>query len=96
MELNFLKILVVNKVFFLKKQFFSFLILTIPHCVKRVRIRSYSGPYFPAFELNTNIQSNYEYSVRVRENTDQNNKDTFYAVLGKFSLDSSQIFPGVF
>ena len=23
------------------------------HCVKRVRIRSYSGPHFPAFELNT-------------------------------------------
>ena len=23
------------------------------HCVKRVRIRSYSGPYFPAFGLNT-------------------------------------------
>ena len=26
-----------------------------PYCVKRVRIRSYSGPYFPAFELNTEI-----------------------------------------
>ena len=23
------------------------------HCVKSVRIRSYSGPHFPAFELNT-------------------------------------------
>ena len=23
------------------------------HCVKSVRIRSYSGPYFPAFGLNT-------------------------------------------
>ena len=23
------------------------------HCVKRVRIRSYSGPHFPAFGLNT-------------------------------------------
>ena len=22
-------------------------------CVQRVRIRNYSGPYFPAFELNT-------------------------------------------
>ena len=22
------------------------------HCVKSVRIRSYSGPHFPAFELN--------------------------------------------
>ena len=27
--------------------------LLIIHCVKNVRIRSYSGPYFPAFELNT-------------------------------------------
>ena len=75
MELNFLKILVVNKVFFLKKQFFSLLILTVAHCVKSVRIRSYSGPYFPAFELNTNIQSKYEYSVRMWENTDQNNSE---------------------
>ena len=32
--------------------------------MKRVRIRSYSDPYFPAFGLN---------SVRMRENTDQNN-----------------------
>ena len=24
-----------------------------PHCVKSVHIRSYSGPYFPAFGLNT-------------------------------------------
>ena len=32
------------------------------HCVKRVRIRSYSGPYFPVFGLNTD-QNNpkYEY-----------------------------------
>ena len=32
------------------------------HCVKSIRIRSYSGPYFPAFGLNTddkiNIQNN--------------------------------------
>ena len=25
----------------------------ICHCIKSVRIRSYSGPYFPAFGLNT-------------------------------------------
>ena len=30
------------------------------HCVKSVRIRSYSGPYFPAFGLNT-LQNNSEY-----------------------------------
>ena len=36
------------------------------HCVKIIRIRSYSGPYIPAFGLNT---------VRMRENTDQNNSE---------------------
>ena len=25
----------------------------LQHCVKSVRIRSFSGPYFPAFRLNT-------------------------------------------
>ena len=39
------------------------------HCVKSVRIRSYSGPHFPAFGLNT------QYSVRMRENADQNNSE---------------------
>ena len=37
------------------------------HCVKCVRIRSYSGPYFPTFG-NTD-------SVRVWENTDQSNSE---------------------
>ena len=45
------------------------------HCVKNVRIRSYSGPYFPAFGLNTKkysvslrIQSEYRQFLRsVRE-----------------------------
>ena len=32
-------------------------------CVKNVRIRSYSGPHFPAFGLNT------------EQNTDQNNSE---------------------
>ena len=40
------------------------------YCVKSVRIWSYSGPHFPAFWLNTNL-----YSVRMRENVDQNNSD---------------------
>ena len=34
-------------------------------CVKCVQIQSFSGPYFPVFELNTEI-----YSVRIQENTD--------------------------
>ena len=40
------------------------------HCVKNVRIRSFSGPYFPAFELNIST-----YSVRMRENKDQKNSE---------------------
>ena len=35
------------------------------HCVKSVRIRSYSGPYFPTFELNTD-QNNSEYGHFLR------------------------------
>ena len=54
-----------------------------PHCVKSVRIRSYSGPHFSAFGLNTDrygaslrIQSEYEkMRTRITPNT-----DTFYAV----------------
>ena len=40
------------------------------HCVKSVRIRSFSGPYFPAFRLSIS-----PYSVRMRENTDQKNSE---------------------
>ena len=43
------------------------------HCVKSVCIRSFSDPYFPAFELNTETRSISLYSVRMRENTDQKN-----------------------
>ena len=35
------------------------------HCVKSVRIRSYSGPYFPAFGLNTD-QNNCEHGHFLR------------------------------
>ena len=40
------------------------------HCVKSVRIRSNSGPYFPAFGLNTE-----RYCVKIRENTDLKNSE---------------------
>ena len=43
------------------------------HCIKSVRIRSYSGPHFPAFELNTERLRISPYSVRMRENADQTN-----------------------
>ena len=53
------------------------------HCVKSVHIRSYSGPHFSAFGLNTerfsvslHIQSECEkMRTRITRNT-----DTFYAV----------------
>ena len=52
------------------------------HCVKSVRIRSFSGPYFPAFGLSTEryvvygIQSECG-KIRTRKSP---NKDTFHAV----------------
>ena len=57
--------------------------LWLCHCVKSVRIRSYSGPYFSAFGLNTvrcgvsfRIQSEHgKIRTRVTPNT-----DTFYTV----------------
>ena len=46
------------------------------HCLKSARIRSYSGPYFPAFGQNT---ERYSVSLRIqskmRESTDQNNSE---------------------
>ena len=38
----------------------KYLYLSSSHCVKSVHIRSFSGPYFPAFGLNTD-QKNSEY-----------------------------------
>ena len=57
---------------------------SILHCVKSVRIRSYSGPHFPVFGLNTkrysvslHIQSKYgKIQTRITPNT-----DTFCAVI---------------
>ena len=39
--------------------------MPVRHCAKSVRIRSFSGPYFPAFRLNTD-QNNSEYGYAVR------------------------------
>ena len=49
------------------------------HCVKRARVRSYSGPHFPRiFPHSDWIRRDTisPYSVRMRENT-----DTFYAII---------------
>ena len=53
------------------------------HCVKSVRIRSYSGPHFPAFGLNT---ERYSVSLRMQSKCGKMrtritpNADTFYTV----------------
>ena len=47
-------------------------LLRMLHCIKSVRIRSYSGPHFLAFGLNTK---------RYDQNRITPNMDTFYAVL---------------
>ena len=53
------------------------------HCVKSVRIWSYSGPYFPAFGLNT---ERYRMSIRIQTKCGKMqtiitaNTDTFHAV----------------
>ena len=44
------------------------LVTYVKHCVKSVRIRSCSGPYFGSLILNME-----RYSVQMRENMDQNN-----------------------
>ena len=51
-----------------KKEFRQYLHFSwIIHCVKSVRILSYSGPYFPAFGLNTEL-NNSEYGPFLRGN----------------------------
>ena len=42
------------------------------HCVKSVRIRSYSGKCFPTFKLNLRTSL---YSAQMREYADQNNSE---------------------
>ena len=54
------------------------------HYVKNIRIRRYSGKYFPAFELNTerygiSLGESHGVSVRMRENTNQK-----YSKYGQF------------
>ena len=56
------------------------------YCVKNVRIWRYSGPYFPAFGLNT---ERYEVSLRNQSQCGKirtritPNTETFHAVMGK-------------
>ena len=53
------------------------------HCMKSVRIRSFSGPYFPAVELNT---ERYGVSLRIQSKCGKirtrkiSNTETFHSV----------------
>ena len=77
-----------------------------PHCVKSIRIRSFSGPYFLTFGMNT---ERYSVSLRIQSNCGKTrtkktrNTDTFLAVpnyaSGQVSVGSVGllfIFRGVF
>ena len=64
------------------KKFLSYYMNNPIHCVKSVRIRSYSGPYFPAFGLNTE-----RYGVKMR-NKIISKTDTFHVVLLLFFFHS--------
>ena len=62
----------------------------IIYCVKSVHIRSYFGPYFPAFRLNA---KRYSVSLHIQskcgkmQNRITRNTDNFYAVISeKYSL----------
>ena len=63
----------------LQKQFWKYF-----HCIKGVRIQSYSGPYFPYFHVSLRIQS--PYSVRRRENVDQNNSEYRHFLSSDFQI----------
>ena len=46
------------------------------HCIKSVRIRIFSGPYFPVLTLNTKRHEvSLRIFVRMRENNDQKNSE---------------------
>ena len=66
---------------------FSLLKTGCVHCVKSIPFPSYSGPHFPAFALNTkDMKYLTPYSLRMRENTDQNNSE-----YGHFSRRGSRL-----
>ena len=54
--------------------------------MKSVRIRSFSGPYFLAFKLNT---ESYYGNIRTRKTP---NMDTFHAAINIDNIDIKKIF----
>ena len=63
---------------FVFKWSFSHILINSNHCVKKVQLRIFSGPYFPEFGQITEIYA--VNSVWISENTDQKK-----AVFGHFS-----------
>ena len=65
------------------------------HCVRSVRIRSYSGLHLPAFGLNTDI---YHVFLRIQSECGKTrtritpNTDTFYAVIAVKSVLIGQLY----
>ena len=59
------------------------LILILTHCVKSDRFRSFSGPYFPAFGLNTerySVSLFIQYECGKMRTRKTPNTETFYEV----------------
>ena len=83
--INMINLLYYNKIKTLLSLLFYIKVKKV-HCVKSVRIRSYSGPHFLAFGLNT---ERYEASLRIQSECRKMrtritpNTDTFRAVLGR-------------
>ena len=65
------------------------------HCLRSVRFRSYSGPYFLAFGLNT---ERYGVSLRIHSECGKlrtrttSNTDTFHALLSEYKIENVKIF----
>ena len=60
--------------------------LLIYHCVKSIRIRRFSVPYFPSFGLNTEIYGDIQFECRKIRTRKTPNMDTFHAVYLKYNL----------
>ena len=80
----------------MRQQLLDFLRITGNHSVKNVRTRSYSGPHFPAFEMNRERYEVYGVSLRIQSECGKMwtritpNKDTFGAV-NILSTDVKQV-----
>ena len=82
-------------IFFPKQVQFFEDIVCYKHYMKSVRIRSFSGPYFPEFGLNT---KRYSLSLRIHSECGKirtrktANMDTFHAVEGNGGCRSGLVF----